>query len=205
MGMVPGTSLAHSNAPFSDAARIMWGRWGAWVIAATAMISCFGTLNGWLLMQGQFPKAVAEDGLFPQFFARGSLRGSPAMGMIVSSILATILILMNYSHGLVAMFNILILLTTFFVLVPYMFCAMAEVVLSRDDKRVSTWRSVRNIALACVAFAFALWAAKGTGKDSLYWGTLLLLLGVPIYVWQKRRQPMPAALRLPPVRPEGAD
>lgn len=185
MGMVPATSLAHSNAPFADAARIMWGHWGAWIIAATAMISCFGTLNGWLLMQGQFPKAVADDGLFPKLFTQRSARGAPTLGMIISSVLATILILMNYSRGLVGMFNTLILLTTFFVLVPYMLCAMAEVVLSRGGKL--TGASVRNIVLACAAFAFALWAAAGTGQESLYWGTLLLLVGIPIFVWQKRR------------------
>lgn len=191
MGMVPSTALAHSNAPFADAARIMWGHWGAWIIAATAMISCFGTLNGWLLMQGQFPKAVADDGLFPQLFARGERRGSPAIGMIISSVLATILILMNYSHGLVTMFNILILLATFFVLVPYMLCSMAEIVLSRGQERPGK-SPVRNLVIACLAFAFALWAAKGTGKDSLYWGTLLLLVGIPIFVWQKQRQKQPA-------------
>ncbi|MDE2140221.1 MAG: amino acid permease [Gammaproteobacteria bacterium] len=191
MGMVPGTALAHSNAPFADAARIMWGHWGAWIIAATAMISCFGTLNGWLLMQGQFPKAVADDGLFPQLFARGERRGAPAYGMIISSIIATLLIVMNYSHGLVAMFNVLILLTTFFVLVPYMLCSMAEIVLSRGQKRPGK-SPLPNLVVACLAFAFALWAAAGTGKDSLYWGTLLLLVGIPIFVWQKHR-------RIPPV------
>ncbi|MGH8282220.1 MAG: amino acid permease [Gammaproteobacteria bacterium] len=187
MGIIPNATLAHSNAPFSDAAKVIWGNWGAWVIAATAMISCFGALNGWLLMQGQFPKAVAEDGLFPKLFARGTYHGSPAVGMLISSVLATLLILMNYSEGLVGMFNILVLLTTFFVLVPYMFCAMAEIVLSRSQKTVGK-HAVRNLVLACAAFAFALWAAAGTGRNSLYWGTLLLLAGIPIYVWQKRRQ-----------------
>lgn len=187
LGMVPSGSLAHSNAPFADAARIMWGHWGAWIIAITALISCFGTLNGWLLMQGQFPRAVAKDGLFPKLFTRGEFRGSPAVGMILSSVLATILILMNYSHGLVGAFNILILLTTFFVLVPYMFCAMAEVVLSRREGRKLSAASIRGIVLACAAFAFALWAAAGTGKDSLFWGTLLMLIGLPIFVWQKRQ------------------
>ena len=192
MGMVPATALAHSNAPFSDAARIMWGHWGAWIIAATAMISCFGTLNGWLLMQGQFPKAVADHGLFPQLFARGGQRGAPAIGMIISSIIATLLIVMNYSHGLVAMFNVLILLTTFFVLVPYMLCSMAEIVLSRGQKTVGK-SPLGNLVVGCLAFAFALWAAAGTGKDSLYWGTLLLLVGIPIFVWQKHRHKQLAA------------
>ncbi|MGH8399328.1 MAG: hypothetical protein ACRETA_13980, partial [Gammaproteobacteria bacterium] len=83
-----------------------------------------------------------------------------------------------------------LLLDTFFVLVPYMFCAMAEIVLSRAQSR-SLRAPVRNIVLACLAFAFALWASAGTGEDSLYWGTLVMLLGVPIYVWQRHSHKQP--------------
>ena len=182
MGIIPAASLAHSNAPFADAAKLLWGSWAGYLIAAAAMISCFGALNGWILMQGQFPQAVARDGLFPKLFASESRRGTPTLGLVFSSVLATILILMNYSHGLVGMFNIIILLTTFFVLVPYMLCAMAEVMLGGTGKP-----RIRAIVLACLAFAFAIWATAGTGKDSLFWGTLLMLAGVPIYVWQKQR------------------
>ncbi|HET6726065.1 MAG TPA: amino acid permease [Gammaproteobacteria bacterium] len=182
MGIIPASSLAHSNAPFADAANVLWGTWGAYVIAVAAIISCFGALNGWLLMQGQFPQAVAQDGLFPKLFAANGRRGTPALGMVFSSVLASLLILANYSHGLVAMFNTIILLTTFFVLAPYMFCAMAEIVLGRGTARV------KGVVFSCIAFAFALWASAGTGEESLYWGTLLMLVGIPIYVWQKREK-----------------
>ncbi len=187
MGIIPSTALAHSNAPFADAAKLLWGNWAGYLIAGAALVSCFGALNGWILMQGQLPQAVARDGLFPKVLSRESRFGTPVVALVVSSILATLLILANYSEGLVAMFNILILLTTFFTLVPYLFCAMAEVVLARRHGRESRapWR---NVVLASLAFAFALWAAAGTGKDSIYWGGLLLLAGIPIYVWQTRKK-----------------
>jgi APA family basic amino acid/polyamine antiporter len=188
MGIIPAASLAHSTAPFADAAKLIWGDWAGYLIAAAAMISCFGALNGWILMQGQLPQAVANNGLFPKFLAQESARGTPAVALVVSSVLATLFILMNYSGGLVAMFNIIILITTFFTLVPYMFCALAEIVLSRKQKRSSRPRWL-EVTLAMLAFAFGLWASKGTGEDSLFWGTLLLLAGLPIYVWQTRHQP----------------
>ena len=187
MGLIPSATLAKSTAPFAVAAHMLWGSWGGYLIAATALISCFGALNGWILMQGQFPQAVAHDNMFPKFFARESRRGTPVIGLVVSSVLATLLILMNYTHGLVGMFNIILLLDTFFVLVPYMFCAMAEIVLARRHGRGTAGSLWRNVVLSCLAFAFALWASAGTGKDSIYWGSLLLLAGVPIYVWQTRR------------------
>lgn len=187
MGIIPSDSLANSNAPFADAAQLLWGGWGAYLIATAALVSCFGALNGWVLMQGQLPQAVARDGLFPKVFARESRFGTPTVGLIVSSILTTLLILANYTHGLVSMFNIFILATTFFTLVPYMFCAMAEIVLARRSGE-SGRAPLRNIVLACLAFAFALWAAAGTGKDSIYWGGLVMLAGIPVYVWQTRRR-----------------
>jgi APA family basic amino acid/polyamine antiporter len=46
---------------------------------------------------------------------------------------------------------------------------------------------VRGLILACAAFGFSLWAAIGAGKDAVYWNFMLLLVGIPLYVWQTRR------------------
>jgi APA family basic amino acid/polyamine antiporter len=184
MGIIPAGALAHSNAPFADAAKLIWGSWAGKLIAAAAIVSCFGALNGWILMSGQFPQAAARDNLFPQLLARESARGAPIPGLVFSSIVATLLILMNFSSDLVTLFNVVILIATFFTLVPYMLCSLAELLLGRGDKAPR-----RNIALASLAFAFSLWATAGAGKDCLYWGTLLMLAGLPLYAWQKWRQP----------------
>jgi basic amino acid/polyamine antiporter, APA family len=185
MGVIPAGSLADSNAPFADAAKVIWGGWAGSLIAAVAIVSCFGALNGWILISGQFAQAAARDRLFPQPFAQESARGTPVFGLAFSSLVASLLVLMSYGRGsLVAMFSVIILIATFFSLVPYMLCSMAELLLGRDDKPRG-----RNIVLASLAFAFALWATAGAGKDCLYWGTLLMLAGLPIYTWQKWRQP----------------
>jgi APA family basic amino acid/polyamine antiporter len=192
MGIIPADTLAHSGAPFADAAQLLWGSWAGKLIAGAALISCFGALNGWILMQGQLPQAVANNGLFPKFLAKESKFGTPTMALVLSSVLASVLILMSlgsslaggdFGQVLVQMFTILILITTFFTLVPYMLCALAEIVLSRRQKRESSVRWV-HVTLAMLAFAFGLWACYGTEEQSLFWGTLLLLAGLPIYVWQ---------------------
>lgn len=182
MGIIPAASLAHSNAPFADAANLLWGGWAGTLIAIAAITSCFGALNGWILMSGQFPQAAARDKLFPQLLARESDRGTPVVGLVFSTVVATLLILMNYSRGLVETFDVIILIATFFTLVPYMLCSMAELLLGRGDRA-----RIRNIVLASLAFAFSLWATAGAGRDCLYWGTLLMLAGLPLYTWQKWR------------------
>src|SRR6185437_13076518 len=183
MGIIPARSLVHSNAPFADAAKLVWGGWAGNLIALAASISCFGALNGWILVSGQFPQAAARDNLFPKLFAKDSRRGTPTLGLVVSSVIGTVLIVMNYGHSLVSTFNVVILIATFFTLVPYMLCSLAELLLGRGDRARG-----RNIVLTSLAFAFSLWATAGAGRDTLYWGTLLMLAGLPLYAWQKWNQ-----------------
>ena len=187
MSIIPASRLAASNAPFADAATMLWGHWAGYLIAATAAISCFGALNGWVLMVGELPRAVAQDGLFPAWFGRVSGRGAPVFGLVLGGLLTTALVLMNYQRGLVSMFTFIILLSTLSTVIPYLFCSMAETVLSRHDDP-SRRRPVRDTVLACGAFLFAIWAIAGTGPTTVYWGFLLLLAGVPVYVWQTGRR-----------------
>ena len=181
MGMLPADELAKSQAPFADAGRLLWGNWGAYLIAGGAAISCLGALNGWILIAGQFPQAVAQDGLFPRFFARESASSTPALGLIVMAILTSLLVLANYTRGMVGMFTFIVLLPTLSVVVAYLFCAMADIVLAHRSGRPLP---LRDLAMACGAFAFSVWAVIGAGEDAVYWGFVLLIVGIPLYVWQ---------------------
>ena len=77
MGIVPREQLVKSVAPFSDAAQILWGPWGATAISIAVILSSIGALNGWTLLMGQVPMAAARDGLFPSLFSRLSEQGVP--------------------------------------------------------------------------------------------------------------------------------
>lgn len=184
MGLLPASELAKSTAPFADAGRLLWGPSASWLIAGAAAISCFGALNGWTLIAGQFPQAVAADGLFPGFFARESERGTPAVALATAATIVSVMVLANYTRGMVAMFTFIVLLSTLSSVVAYLFCSMADVVLARRSGRPVPWR---DPILACAAFAFSLWAVIGAGADAAYWNLILLALGIPLYAWQTRR------------------
>ena len=115
---------------------------------------CFGALNGWVLMVGQLPRAVARDGLFPPIFGRLTRRGTPAAGMILSGILSTALIAMNYSRGLVALFTFIILLATLSTLVPYLMCSLAGLLISLGRLRVRQTVSTGGAAVAAAAVCY---------------------------------------------------
>ncbi len=178
MGTIAPADLAGSNAPYAEAARVMWGSWAGYAVGAGAVVSCFGALNGWLLLQGQIPLAAARDGLFPKMFGRMSKYDTPAHGLVFSSVLASLLLMMNYSKSLIEQFTFIILLATLNTLVPYLFCSLAELMLRRKLSYASI--------VSLLAFAFSLWAIAGAGQEIVYWGFLLLMLGVPVYVWIHR-------------------
>ncbi len=188
MGLIPLAELGQSTAPFADAAQAMFGGWAGYLIAGGAVISTFGALNGWTLILGQVPAAAARDGLFPAIFARPSRAGTPAAGMVISSVLVTILMLMNFSRGLVAMFTFIILLATLCTLIPYAFCAMAELmVFVKQREQFRGERLAGATVIAALAFVYSLWAIAGSGQESVYWGLMLLLAGIPFYVWLRWR------------------
>lgn len=186
MGIISPENLAQSTAPFADAADVMLGSWGRYVIAVGAAISCFGALNGWILLQGQIPRAAALDNVLPQVFARLSKKGTPVFGIIISSVLVTLLIATNYSKGLVEVFTFAILLSTLTTLVPYCFCSLTEIILYfRDRSKFNKSRFIRGAILSVLAFLYSLWAVAGLGQKTVYWGFLLLIIGIPVYVLAK--------------------
>jgi APA family basic amino acid/polyamine antiporter len=185
MAVLPREALGASTAPFSDAARVLAGDWAAALVALGAAISCFGALNGWILLTGQLPMAIAADGLFPRVFGALSARGVPARGIVIGGVLSTILIGMNYSRRLVDLFTFIILLATLSTLIPYVFSALATFLLP-DGPGPRRGRRPGGAVVAALAFGYGLWAIGGAGAEVVYWGFLLLVAGLPVYVWVVR-------------------
>jgi APA family basic amino acid/polyamine antiporter len=192
VGVLPASALALSAAPFVDAAARLWGGPAGMLFGAAAALSCIGALNGWVLMQGQLPLAVARDGLFPAAFARCDARGTPWLGLVISSVLSSVLVVANYQRSLIGMFTFAILLSTAATLLAYLVCSAAALRL-----REGTGRNIAGMLVALGALAFSVWALVGTGVESLLWGLVLILLGAPLYLWQRRRRTPVSPVRVP--------
>jgi APA family basic amino acid/polyamine antiporter len=139
------------------------------------------------------PLAAAQDGLFPAFFAKVHGKNkTPVVGLVISSVLVTVLMLMNYTKGLVSAFTFVILLATLTTLVPYAFSAAAQALLYFTEPELFERRLfVRDTVIAGLAFLYSVWAITGSGKDIIAKGFVLLLAGIPVYVlmkgWQHRQ------------------
>jgi APA family basic amino acid/polyamine antiporter len=67
---------------------------------------------------------------------------------------------------------------------------MAELMLFVTDRnRFGGQHFGGSAAIALLAFAYSLWALYGAGAEVVLWGTLLLLAGLPVYVWMRWHEP----------------
>lgn len=188
MGLIPPSELHLSQAPFADAAASIWGEGARYLVAGGAVISTFGALNGWILIQGQMPYAAARDKIFPAIFAKESKNGTPVMGIIISSILISILMSMNFTRSLADTFTFMILLTTLTVLLPYLFSIISLVMLEHKQQKLTSFKLIISV----LAFLYSMWAIIGSGEEIVYWGFILLMAGLPFYAWiQMKRKVAP--------------
>lgn len=185
--LVPPATLAKSNAPFVDLAAQFWGDGAGKTIAVFAAISAFGALNGWILLQGELPRAMAMRGEFPRIFARESSRSTPGFALCFGSALVTLLILANYQKTMVSVFTFMILLSTTACLVMYALCSAALLRLQWIGQLGAARKGSAALAVVgVIATAYSLWAIIGAGADAVAWGAVLLCLGVPLYFWLTR-------------------
>jgi basic amino acid/polyamine antiporter, APA family len=202
-GIVPTSKLANATAPFSDAANTMFGgTWAGNILAIAVIISGFGALNGWTMICAEMPLAAAKDGLFPEQFKRMSKNGVPPYGIIASTVLASIAMIINYlgSSG-ATVFTTLVLMTGITAAIPYAFSALAQLKWRWSDQRaMHTPRFLRDMIVALLALVFSILFivySRNTGNSFwVYWAPYFLaagalLLGIPVYLSQRHRLTQP--------------
>ena len=143
---------------------------------------------------GQVPMAAAKDRRFPALFGRVSSRGVPAVGIVFSAILATALILVQAagSSGFAAFYSLVVNLATMTAVVPYAFCALSVGLVAA--RAAGGGRVPSVTAVEWIAFVFSLFTLYGCGPTAVLYGFVLLMLGIPVYVWQVRQQSVAAQI-----------
>lgn len=182
MGIVPAHELAKSAAPYSTAAQYMFGHWAGSFVSFCAVVACLGSLNGWVLTTGQISKAAADDGMFPKIFSETNKYGVPFKGMVITAVLMTLMGYVSVSPSLAQQFQIISLLCVFINLIPYMLGAVAAFPIMRDNN-VSEREFRLYSIIALVGLVYCFYAIAGSGKDIVFYGSLTMLLSMPIYAW----------------------
>jgi len=166
--------------------RIM-GAPGASAVSVAAMISIFAALNGTILTGSRVPYAAARDGLFFSPIGRVHPRyQTPAISIVALSVWAALLVLSGRYEQLF----------TYVIFASWILYGMttAAVIVLRK-KRPDLPRPYRTIGYPWVPVLFVLVAAAlvlstllDSPRESLM-GIGLILLGLPFYVYWKKRLP----------------
>jgi APA family basic amino acid/polyamine antiporter len=183
--LIPQAELAQSTAPFADVlGRYLGEGSGRW-LAAFVVVSGLGCLNGWTLLTGELTCSMARHGALPARLARLNSRGAPAAALLVTGVLATAMVLMNYSKSLVEGFTFLTLVVTAANLPLYLLCAVALAVVAWRDGRPA---SGDLIVLGVLGTAYSIFAFIGLGREPFLWALALGAVGLPLYWLMQRKR-----------------
>jgi APA family basic amino acid/polyamine antiporter len=74
-------------------------------------------------------------------------------------------------------------LSTLSVLTPYLFSTASLAILILAKESVNR---TKNLILAFLAFVFSIWIIIGCGQEVVFFGFILLVIGIPFYVLLKK-------------------
>jgi len=186
MGVLDQATLAKSKAPLADIINAATGgTWGGNFIAIGAIISTLGATAGWILTTARSSYGAAKDKLFPQIFGKIHPKyNTPVASLVISGVAANILLILNYVSSLNAAFNFMLLLATLAFLPAYAFSAAADIVLLKQhSSNFNIWNFLKNSFVALLAFGYTIYAIYGTGSEVVMFGFILMLAGIPIYLY----------------------
>lgn len=205
-GILPATALAQDSnkASYSAAAdSIAGGTWLGYLVAIAVVVSGIGALNGWTMICAEMPLAAAKDGLFPRSFGSLSSRGVPMFGIISSTVLASVAVVISYlgSSG-ATVFTTLVLMTGITAAIPYAASALAQLRWRVQDRRKGhTQHFALDVGVAVVSLVMSLafvWYSRNTGASwYVVWGPFLMaggaaICGIPVYLSQRGSMTDPA-------------
>jgi APA family basic amino acid/polyamine antiporter len=181
--IVPADELINSTAPFALAATKVLGVAGGTLITFGALISTLGSLNANTLTAGNLSLAAARDGLLPERFSILSKTGTPIFSYLLTGSFVSLLLVLNYTKGLINAFIFMAMLSTLSTLLAYAFCAIAELkFLQVEDDNT---HRIKAMGLAFATLIYALFAIWGAGIEMVFYCLILIIIGMPIYKFLK--------------------
>jgi basic amino acid/polyamine antiporter, APA family len=182
--------LAASSAPAADALRLRVGNAGATIISAGIAASTFGFLNLVIMVSPRVYQTMAADGLFFPAFARLHPRfRTPATAIVFQGVWGVVLLLTG-KYGQ---------LLDYVVFCDWIFFGLAVVslfIIRRKDRmagladrpnafRVPGWPLTPALFVAAAVYV-VVGSISSNPKNALL-GSLILLLGVPVFGYWRRR------------------
>lgn len=180
MGVVPAEKLAVSSAPFVDALENVAGEKVSLILSLIASIVCIGTLNAWVLTSAQISLGLAQDGLFPKFFAKKNSNGSPYIGVIICCVGMIPILILTKNENLSKQISYIIDFSVLAFVMVYFACCLASLKLSFQKKQI-----IKSI-LGVAALLFCLFIILDASKEALWISSSFFISGVSLIPFIKK-------------------
>jgi APA family basic amino acid/polyamine antiporter len=184
---LPANVIAQASVPAAAASEAAIGRIGVSLVSLGMIVSMLATLNGTVMSGGRVPFAVARDGYL--FKALGEVHPkfhTPGLALIIQGAVAVVLELVGGAFR--ELFSLAIFAEWLFYMV-----ATSTIFVFRWREPEAT-RPYRTVGYPFVPALFIATAAvllyytfMSNLKDSIA-GVVVILLGVPVYLWFARRK-----------------
>ncbi|NDV26439.1 cadaverine/lysine antiporter [Desulfovibrio sp. JC010] len=190
-GMFPADKMAASGAPFSLAmghicAALPFAGYVPKVVSAVTAFACLASLGSWMMLVSQAGARASSDGTLPEVFGRKNSHGTPVMGLVLSSVMMSILlvVLMLLSKGgnTQSLFGNIASIAVLLTLPPYFYSAL-NLLRRYGFHAKKAWLQISSALLAC---GFCLIALSGAAKDALIGCMVVMLCTFIFYVGKDR-------------------
>lgn len=162
--------------------RYTCGDWAYWLVIVSVIISLLGGWVAWTLIVAQVPYEASIVGILPPAFLRLNHHGMPTFGLIASSIVMEVFLLMVVMADDVYLAALRI--TGLMIIPSYFFTGLF--MLKKAD-------SIKVRVMAWITVLFCLWMAYSGGVREILLTAVFYIAGLPFYL--RARQAAPAGKR----------
>jgi len=178
LGTIGWQRLGASSAPIAEAAEFAFGKFGGFLIDIGALIIILGCINCSIFTFSRLTYAMGHDQAIPSLFATLDTKYStPSIALLFQAILSTILVVSGT-------FEKLAYLTAYITLIIYVIVFLAYVRLRKKASVSTAFKAPFGNIMAISAIIFCVILLAYSDLWAIMWGSMLILLSIPIYYMQ---------------------
>jgi amino acid transporter len=184
MGVL-GVNLSGSVTPIADAADVIWGVTGKWLVMSAMLISIGGIniCNSFVVPRSG--ESLADEGMLPSWIAYRGSHDTPICAILLTITLTATITL----FGSFAQLATISVIARF---VQYTSTCLAAIVLGRSERKSQgVIRKTIELAIPILGLAGMAWLICQASWIQLVWGFGALAIGVPLYFIQSSQSFMP--------------
>ncbi len=182
-GMLPHGEVAHSGAPFSLVASVVFGTVAGQVVSIIVAFACLASLSSWMMLTAQAGARAAHDGSLPKVFGELNSKDIPAKGLVITSIgMSLLMVFVMFGSGSAAgTFGEVISIAVMMTILPYFYSALNLIdVVEHPVKHLT----ITMTAIVAMLFCFA--AYIGAENYALIGVTIISMAALIFYVRKDR-------------------